>query len=85
MKYVLILLGLTLLTNAFIYFINLYDLISNSYEFTNYGLGILAGKTTFLLIGIFFVVLGVKKHKTKKNIQHSINGIKTTIYTGRCA
>ena len=65
MKYVLILLGIGLIAHALLYFIKLFDLVMNSHEFTNYGLGILAGKLILLVIGIFLMSLGIKKFKNK--------------------
>lgn len=66
MKYVLILVGAILTGNALLYFVSLYELISDSNEFTKYGLGILAGKTIFLLMGIFFMYRGINKLKKSK-------------------
>ena len=65
MRYVLILLGIYLIINAVTYFIKLADLLSNSYEFTTYGLGIFAGKFIFLLTGITFIYFGIKQIRAK--------------------
>lgn len=70
MKYLLITLGVVLISNALIYFIKLPSLLSKSYEFTDFGYGILAGKFILLLLGITLFVLGIKKKK--KSIQQSI-------------
>lgn len=65
MKYVLIFLGIGLIAYALLYFIKLVDLLMNSHEFTNYGLGVLAGKIILLVLGIFLMFLGIKKLRQK--------------------
>jgi hypothetical protein len=63
MKYVSIVIGFILVAIGVVYFVELAKLLQESYEFTNYGLGILAGKTILLLLGIFLVIWGIKKSK----------------------
>ena len=66
MKYTLILIGVILVAIAVLYFIQLTNLIGDSYEFSNYGLGILAGNSILLLIGVLLMFLGIKKLRTRK-------------------
>ena len=58
MKYILVLIGIGLIGYALLYFIKLIGLLMNSHEFTNYGLGVLAGKTILLVLGFFLCLLG---------------------------
>lgn len=69
MRYVIILFGTYLIINALVYFIKLSELLSNSYEFTNYGFGILAGKLIFLFMGITLMFFGIKRIRAKKGIK----------------
>lgn len=69
MRYVIILFGTYLIINALVYFIKLSELLSNSYEFTNYGFGILVGKLIFLFMGITLMFFGIKRIRAKKGIK----------------
>jgi hypothetical protein len=66
MKYALTLIGFIIIAFAATYFIQLYNLPSDSYEFSNYGLGILAGKSLLLIFGGFLLILGIKRIRAKK-------------------
>jgi len=63
-KKILLIIGIILTLISLFYFIKLIYFIMNSYEFTNYGYGILIGKFIILLIGILFIYLGTKKRKS---------------------
>lgn len=65
MKYILVLIGIGLIGYALLYFIKLIDLLMNSHEFTNYGLGVLAGKTILFVLGIFLMSVGIKQLRQK--------------------
>lgn len=62
----LITVGALLLVIALYYFIMLIYYLSNSYGFSEYGLGILVGKTLIFLTGIVFVYIGWKQNKKRK-------------------
>ncbi|MGB0391655.1 MAG: hypothetical protein ACPGD5_08805 [Salibacteraceae bacterium] len=65
MKYVLIVIGVLLFVTSGIYFFKLIGLLNESYEFTNYGLGILLGKSILLVFGVFLIAKGINKFKTE--------------------
>jgi len=63
----LILTGIILIAIALFYFFQLAYYLSNSFDFTNYGYGILTGKVLILIAGIIFLYLGVKIKKKQKS------------------
>jgi len=67
MKNLLIIIGAILLTIALFYFFRLTYYLINSFEFTNYGYGVLTGKILILIIGVVFMYLGIKMKKNKKS------------------
>ncbi len=56
----LILFGVILVTIALFYFLQLAYYLLNSFEFTNYGFGVLSGNILLLTIGVIFLYFGIK-------------------------
>jgi hypothetical protein len=61
MKTLLIVVGALLIITSLYYFARLIFLLLNSYEFTDYGFGILAGRFILLALGILLLYLGIKR------------------------
>jgi len=56
----LMLFGVILVTIGLFYFLQLAYYLFNSFEFTNYGFGVLSGKILILTIGVIFLYFGIK-------------------------
>ena len=63
MRKLLTIAGVLLIAIALFYFFRLVYYLLNSFEFTNFGYGILTGKILLLLIGIVVLYLGIKMKK----------------------
>ena len=63
---VLVIAGIFFIALALFYFIKLAYYLINSYEFTDYGYGVLTGKAIFLIIGTLLLWFGFKMKKTQK-------------------
>lgn len=63
MKKLLIIAGVILIAVALFYFFRLAYYLLCSFEFTNYGYGILTGKILLLIVGIVFLFSGIKMKK----------------------
>lgn len=68
MRKLLIIAGILLITISSFYFLRLVYYLLNSYEFTNYGYGILTGKILILVTGVVFLYLGIRMKKKQKNL-----------------
>ncbi len=62
----LIIAGVIFATMAVFYFLRLAYYLLNSFEFTNYGFGVLTGKIILLITGVVMVYFGIKMNKNKK-------------------
>ena len=65
----LILTGVVLTGVALFYFLKLAIYLLNSYEFTDYGYGVLTGKIGLLIVGLILLYLGFKMKKKQKHPQ----------------
>ena len=62
----LIIAGVFFAAMALFYFLRLAYYLLNSFEFTNYGYGVLTGNVILLIAGVLFVYFGIKMKKNKK-------------------
>lgn len=62
--------GVLLIGVALFYFLKLASYLLNSYEFTDYGYGILTGKILILISGIILLYLGFNIKKKQKSQKH---------------
>ena len=65
MKYVVIIAGAILVVSALIYFVRLLTYLLESYEFTEFGFGILAGRVVMLVIGALLIRWGIRMKQAK--------------------
>ena len=65
MKFILIASGVVLTLISLVYFFRLIFYIGNSYQITDFGYGILVGKTIFMIVGILLIYFGIRKKKYK--------------------
>ena len=63
MKVILIGLGIIFTAISLIYFFRLLFYIAYSYQLTDFGYGVLVGKSIFLIAGILLIYFGIKKKK----------------------
>jgi len=63
MRKLLIVAGILLIILALYYFFRLTYYLLNSFEFTNYGYGILIGKILLFIIGVVLLYSGIKMKK----------------------
>lgn len=65
MKYIFIIAGSILVLISLVYFAKLIYYLINDYAFTNYGYGILVGRTILFFAGVLLVYFGIKRKKKK--------------------
>ena len=65
----LILTGVLITGVALFYFFKLATYLLNSYEFTDYGYGVLTGKIGLLIVGVTLLYFGFKMKKKQKRLQ----------------
>lgn len=66
MRTLIIIVGVLLIALAFFYFLRLAYYLINSFEFTDYGYGVLTGKILLLIIGVVILYIGIKMKKKQK-------------------
>ena len=66
MRTLIIIVGVLLIAVALFYFLRLAYYLINSFEFTDYGYGVLTGKILLLIIGVVILYIGIKMKKKQK-------------------